>query len=517
MAIVQSGGALQALTGDPRTPLSSTAATGYSPWLMATYASVYARQQNIRTCVDFLSRNIAQLGIGVFRRVSDTDRESLHDHDVALWLTHPNATTTRYRLIESLIADLGIYFNAYWFKVRSVEQGRLRVRLVRLPPAEVQVFGGLLPSGYRWSPSLREPLDIPVGDLVVFGGYNPFDPKCGLSPIDTLRPLLEEDASALAYRQAYWRNAARTEGVIQRPRDAPRWTSEQKREWRRQWMERFAGPDNAGMIPVLEDGMTWSNTSHSAVDSEYSESRKLSREDCARAYHIPLPLVGILDHATFSNIKEQHKQLYSDTLGPWLEMVQAEIEASLVPESPDREGVYVEFNIAEKLKGSFEEQAAALQASVGRPIMTANEGRARLNLPAIKDDPSADELAAQQGGPTTALLPATPATGPTRALVGEVIDDEPAITPPTKAIASIVRETWHRQKSRLGRVPAAGRAEALNYQRGVCELAGALVPLLGPSRATAYAATVTTHTYALLRQGADPFTADREVPPCPIE
>lgn len=516
MAIVQTGGTLQAFT-DRALVQSSSLASGNAPWLMATYATVYARQQNIRTCVDFLSRNIAQLGIGVFRRVSDTDREPLPNHDVAFWLTHPNGSTTRYRLIESLIADLGIYFNAYWFKVRTIEQGRLRVRLVRLPPAEMTVYGGLLPSGYRWTGISREPLDIVPGDLVVFGGYNPFDPKLGLSPIDTLRPLLEEDAAALAFRQSFWRNAARMEGVIQRPKDAPRWTSDQKREWRKQWMERFAGPENAGMVPVLEDGMTWANTSHSAVDSEYSESRKLSREDCARAYHIPLPLVGILDHATFSNIKEQHKQLYADTLGPWLEMVQAEIEGSLVPESPDRDGIYVEFNIAEKLKGSFEEQAAALQATVGRPIMTANEGRARLNLPSMKDDPTADELAAQQGGPSA--LPAvstTTVTPPTRALVGEVID-APAITPPTKAIAGIVRETWHRQKSRLGRVPAATRAEALNYQRGVCELAGALTPLLGPSRATTYASTVTTHTYALLRQGADPFTADREVPPCPTE
>jgi HK97 family phage portal protein len=515
MPIVQSAGALRSFVDVP-TLQTSAASVGNSPWLMVTYGYIYARQQNIRTCVDFLSRNIAQLGIGVFRRVSDTDREHLPDHDVARWLSHPNGATTRYRLIESLIADLGIYFNAYWYKVRTIEQGRLRVRLVRLPPAEMRVFGGLLPSGYRWSGVGREPLDIVPDDLVTFGGYNPFDPKCGLSPIDTLRPLLEEDAAATTYREAFWRNAARMEGVIERPKDAPKWTPAQKQEWRKQWMDRFAGPENAGMIPVLEDGMAWKNTSHNAVDSEYAEARKLSREDCARAYHIPLPLVGILDHATFSNIKEQHKQLYSDTLGPWLEMVQAEIEMSIVPESPDNADIYVEFNIAEKLKGSFEEQAAALQASVGRPIMTANEGRARLNLPSIKDDPTADELAAQQGGPSMSLLPASPSTPPPRALMGEVID-VPAISTPTTAIAAAVRDTWQRQKSRLGRVAAADRAEALDYGRGMRELAAALTPLLGPTRACTYASSVTLHTYALLKQGADPFTAAREVPPCPIE
>jgi len=77
----------------------------------------------------------------------------------------------------------------------------------------------------------------------------------------------------------------------------------------------YAGEDNSGKTAVLEEGMTWKQASFSARDSEYLAGRKLTREECARAYHIPLPMVGILDHATFSNIKEQHKNLYQDCLG----------------------------------------------------------------------------------------------------------------------------------------------------------------------------------------------------------
>ena len=47
---------------------------------------------------------------------------------------------------------------------------------------------------------------------------------------------------------------------------------------------------------------------------------------------------------------------------------------------------YAEFNIQEKLQGSFEEQAYAFQAAVGRPWMTANEARGRVNLPALDGD-----------------------------------------------------------------------------------------------------------------------------------
>ena len=53
------------------------------------YATIYRTQPNVRVCVDFLARNIAQLGLHVFRRVSDTDRERLTDHPLAQVLGKP--------------------------------------------------------------------------------------------------------------------------------------------------------------------------------------------------------------------------------------------------------------------------------------------------------------------------------------------------------------------------------------------------------------------------------------------
>ncbi|MBU0847634.1 phage portal protein, partial [Patescibacteria group bacterium] len=146
----------------------------------------------------------------------------------------------------------------------------------------------------------------------------------------------------------------------------------------------------SGKTPVLEEGMTWKQASFSAAEAEYMAGRKLTREECARAYHIPLPMVGILDNATFSNIREQHKNLYQDCLGPWLAMIEQEIELQLLPDLGDTKGVYVEFNIQEKMQGSFEEQTQALQSATGTPWMTINETRALRNLPSI--GPEGDRL-----------------------------------------------------------------------------------------------------------------------------
>lgn len=129
--------------------------------------------------------------------------------------------------------------------------------------------------------------------------------------------------------------------------------------------------------------MDWVSAGITPEQAEYMAARKLTREEVAAAFHVPLPMVGILEHATFSNIKEQHQQLYQDCLGPWLTMIQEELALQLVPDFDDSGRLYIEFNMAEKLKGSFEEQATQLQTAVGGPWLTRNEARARQNLPAI--------------------------------------------------------------------------------------------------------------------------------------
>jgi HK97 family phage portal protein len=347
------------------------------------YATLYRTQPNVRTCVDFIARNIAQLGLHVFQRVSETDRKRLRDHPLARLIVAPNPFTTSYRLIESLMGDLGIYFNAYWMKVKN-DTG---IYILRVPPTYVTPTGGLAPTSYEVNLGALRLLKTPA-EMVHFRGYSPESAFVGLSPLETLRRVLAEEFAMGDYREHFWQNSARMSGLIERPAEAPEWSETARARFLAEFQALYGTTENAGTTAVLEEGMTWKQASFTAQESEYLAGRKLTREECARAYHIPLPMVGILDHATFSNIREQHKQLYQDCLGPWLAMLEQEIELQLlrVDWESESDGVYCEFNIAEKLQGSFEEQAAAVQQAVGRPWMTANEARGKFNMPSLGGD-----------------------------------------------------------------------------------------------------------------------------------
>ncbi|HRU06817.1 MAG TPA: phage portal protein, partial [Candidatus Brocadiia bacterium] len=351
-----------------------------------TYAALYREQPNVRVCVDFLSRNIAQLGLHVFRRVSDTDRQRLTDHDLARLIRRPlpaEFKLSRFRLVETIMGDLGIYFNAYLLKVRAGPGAVMG--LLPVPPDLVTPVGGLVIKGYEVDLGTKR-LKLAPDDLVHFRGYNPESRIAGLSPLETLRRVLAEEHAAGNYRENFWKNAARMHGIIRRPASAPDWSEQARERFRAEFDALYAGEEASGTTAVLEEDMTWERVEFNPQEAEYLGGRKLTREECARAFHIPLPLVGILDHATFSNIKEQHKHLYADCLGPWLTMIEEDLALQLLPDFADSDDVYLQFNIQEKLEGSFEEQATSFSTAVGRPYMTADEARARMNLPSLGGD-----------------------------------------------------------------------------------------------------------------------------------
>jgi HK97 family phage portal protein len=407
MAFVATAGSVQGLARQRiATPSRIQLSASYS----ADYAEIFRTQDSVRTVVSFLARNIAQLGLPVYERVSDTDRQRVRDHPVARILRQPNPWTTRYRFINSLVHDFAIYDNAYWLKTKFDGS---TAGLVRIPPTMIKPDGDnwLTPDSFVISGG-KGKRTVPADQVVYFRGYG-LDSDVGISPLESLRRILREAHTGSEMREQIMRNGARVSGYLLRPKDAPPWSVEARDRFRVGWQTQYAGSGpGAGGTPILEDGMTFSPAAQTAKDLQYVEGRKLTREEVAAAYHIPPPMVGILDHATFSNISEQHKMLYQDCLGPWLVMFEEEIDLQLISEFDTDGRYYAEFNLREKLTGSFEERADAIQKAVGGPTMTINEARALDNRPPVDggDDLIRPLNVTQNGDPDP--TPAAPADAP---------------------------------------------------------------------------------------------------------
>lgn len=386
MAFVVSQGQLAALSRqnvDVRTRLAVT--TDYT----ADYSKIWESHGSVQTVINFLGRNIASLGIHLYERVDDNDRKRVTSHPVARLMNRPHPKVTRYTFFDTLVRDVAIFERYLAVKARLKDGSP--GGLIRIAPTMFSPVGGdwMFPEAFEIRGDRGKKV-IPAEDTVHILGYSPSGNIGGVSPIESLRSVLAEEYEAARQRAQSFRNGARVNGYLERPREAPEWSAKARERFRAGWRSQYGGGgSDAYGTPVLEDGMKFVAATQTARDLQYIESRKLTREEAAAAYFIPPPMVGILDHATFSNIKEQHKHLYQDTLGPWLQRIQQELMLQLFSEFPDTDRLYLEYNLEEKMRGSFEDQAAQLQTATGGPYLTRNEARAILNRPRIE---GGDEL-----------------------------------------------------------------------------------------------------------------------------
>ena len=348
-----------------------------------TAAQMWETQPHFRTVVTFLARNIAQLGLHSFERVGEADRRRDRSSVLARSLSEVDGNMTTFELIFALVGDLALYDRAYWWAARSTDTSTGWM-LRRLPPTWVEPVMANSWDVKEYRVFFGNNIEtVPASDILAFPGYSP-GKMVGSSPtVDALKQTLTEQVEAATYRAQVWKRGGRVSSVIERPDGAPQWSDAARESFREDWYAKFTGKGSrAGGTPILEDGMTLKRIDFSAQEQQFVEAAKLSLVTVASAFHVNPTMIGQNDGANYSNVREFRKMLYGDTLGPLIAQIEARINTFLVPRM-GLSGIYVEFNIAEKLQGNFEEQTSALMSATGGPWMTRNEARGRLNLPSL--------------------------------------------------------------------------------------------------------------------------------------
>lgn len=354
---------------------------------------LYQSQDNIRAVVDFLSASIAQLPLNIYFRRGENERERDRESDASLTLWRPNDYMTQFEFIRGLVAEYDVFGCVYvWIVPDAEAPGGWGLHIIpthwvestiQATPYKPAALRVRLKNGSKAA-------DIPFEELVQFKTYSPGNPGGFLSPISSLRQQLLEQVESGRFRRQLWRSSGRLNAQITRPKDVERWTDEQRKKFAEAFREAWgAGGSKAGAIPILEDGMRIEPFNTSFKESEWAASVKLSRESVAAAYRVNPSLIWHSDTQTYASSRDNARALYSECLGPDLQMLQQRINAFLLPKLGAPLGTYVEFDLTEKLKGSFEERASIYQSACGGPYMTRNEVRAEQNLPPLE---GGDEL-----------------------------------------------------------------------------------------------------------------------------
>lgn len=344
----------------------------------SSYASIYRGHIWVAALVNKIANATARLPLKVYSRGQDDGRDEARNHPYARLLRQPNQMHDPYLFWLWTVSTLNIYGEAFWGKVR--DSGGRPVELVPLHPtnvtSEANSEGRVR---WAWDNGTSRIDDIARRDLVHFKLYNPDSLTRGMSPLEPLRSTLENEAGARAANSAMWRNGGRPSALLRHPQNLS--DGAQKR-LRAQWSDLHSGVENWAKTVVLEEGMDVTLLPLNIEDLQYVESRRLNREEACAVYDVPPPVVHILDRATFSNITEQMRSMYRDTMAPKLRFIESTLEMELrdgrmgTQREPDfGDDVYAEFLMDEVLRGDFEVRVPAIAQAIQTGQMTINEGR----------------------------------------------------------------------------------------------------------------------------------------------
>lgn len=348
------------------------------------YAKIYASQPWVAAAVNKLARGVARLPAKSYRDTDEGNPEYLRPraapaHPLPVLLSRPYPRANRFKLLEATVGSLAIWSKACWWKYRP-GAGQAPVELWPLPwqYMSTHVGGNQGVDLFEYNGPAGRKFFHP-DDVVYFEWWSPAGEQ-GTSPFEQLRLTLALEEAGRRYAVSSFANGVRPSGALKIPRTLE---PHEKEELRAEIQLMNGGPDAAFRLALLDGGMEWVPFSGSAVDAQTIEHRKLNREEVCAVFDIPPPVLHILDRATFSNISEQNKALYRETLGPWLTMIEETIDAQLIWGEPDFAGTYVEFDLNEVLKADLVQRAQAYRLM--ETTLTANERRALENRRPIGD------------------------------------------------------------------------------------------------------------------------------------
>ncbi len=140
----------------------------------------------------------------------------------------------------------------------------------------------------------------------------------------------------------------------------------------------YQGPSKANRTVFLDAGMKWTPVSVQPDKAQFIETRQHQVEEICRWFGVPPHKVMHMLRATFNNIEHQGIEVVTDSVVPWVRIMEDEADWKLFGQN--RTGLSTTMDLAALLRGDMKSQAEYFATLTQNGIMNRNEARARLGI-----------------------------------------------------------------------------------------------------------------------------------------
>lgn len=358
--------------------------------LTATYETIYEANPNCAAVVNKLVRLLSTLPVKVYDRpVGEGAPEEVRGHPVGKLLNRPAPRMGQAYWKQGLARSALVHGNGVLAKWRGPSMSGEPQALLNVSWPYVAAYAPL-GCPVEWFSTFQTGVQrfFPVQDSVLLAWESQDLHGLGVSPLKPLAETIQLDDALRRYQAASMNNGSRPGAAIIPP-EGFRYKDNEREELKAEIRRLHGGVDQAMKDMLLAPGFKREAIAHTAVEAEVIAARTLGREEFAMVYDVPPPMIGDLTHGTYSNVEELHRILYVTTLRPWFALIEEILQRQLIDEEEAwSDDLYVQFDLAEVLRGNRREEIDAASEAFNNGLMTLNEARQFLGLPPV--DPESD-------------------------------------------------------------------------------------------------------------------------------
>lgn len=198
-----------------------------------------------------------------------------------------------------------------------------------------KIFKTRLPNGRM--------VELPANRVLHIPGFG-YDGMVGKGPIAVARESLGYTMAVRQYGAAYYGNGARVSGVLSHPEVLG---PEARKNIRDDWERLHQGLNNAHRIAILEEGVTFTETSFSPEDSQFLDTQRFGVQEVARWFGVPLHMLMDNSMSPASNVEQASLDWVMHGIRPRAIRIEKAVNWDIVPQGQ----LFAEFLLTALLRG----------------------------------------------------------------------------------------------------------------------------------------------------------------------